>query len=450
LQAWRAADLSAGRKSLLIIVPRHPHRGAQIGRLARDTGLSVGLRSEGADLSALDVYVADTIGELGLFFRLATLSFLGGSLVPGAGGHNPLEPARLGCPFVTGPNFANWPLYRQLLALEATRCVTPGELESPFAQATIDPNTFASMAARALRFVTERDGKRAPESAGSWNFSAHEDRDPPLVVFRDDPPMRVTRALAWPLSMIWAAATAYRIARARPVDPGVPVICVGNPHPGRIGKTPVVREIARRLRAAGREVHVLSRGHGGPARGPHSCRPGTAHVGRCRGRAADDGRRRPGLGGPRSREGRIGGGRRRRAGDRHGRRSPEPQRQQDPLPGGCRWRDSRWRMPFGDGSVFPRGPLREPLAAGLARARAVVVVLPSDLPVSIRTSPRDFPTRLCSSPTSNPSWRRPTARRWASPGIAKPWRVERALKAAGCRLADFAPLATTRGYRSRP
>ena len=159
LQAWRAADLSAGRKSLLIIVPRHPHRGAQIGRLARDTGLSVGLRSEGADLSALDVYVADTIGELGLFFRLATLSFLGGSLVPGAGGHNPLEPARLGCPFVTGPNFANWPLYRQLLALEATRCVTPGELESPFAQATIDPNTFASMAARALRFVTERDGE---------------------------------------------------------------------------------------------------------------------------------------------------------------------------------------------------------------------------------------------------------------------------------------------------
>jgi 3-deoxy-D-manno-octulosonic-acid transferase len=159
LQAWRAADRSAGRKSLLIIVPRHPHRGAKIGRLARDAGLSVGLRSEGAEMNTLDVYVADTIGELGLFFRLATLAFVGGSLAPGGGGHNPLEPARLGCPFVTGPSFENWPLYRQLLAVGATRCVTPGELESPFAQAMTHPNAFASMAARALRFVTERDGE---------------------------------------------------------------------------------------------------------------------------------------------------------------------------------------------------------------------------------------------------------------------------------------------------
>ena len=159
LQAWRAADRSAGRKSLLIIVPRHPHRGAQIGRLARDAGLSVGLRSEGADVNTLDVYVADTIGELGLFFRLAALAFVGGSLVPGGGGHNPLEPARLGCPFVTGRNFENWPLYRQLLALEATRCMTPGELESPFAQAMSDPTAFAPMAARAQRFVIERDGE---------------------------------------------------------------------------------------------------------------------------------------------------------------------------------------------------------------------------------------------------------------------------------------------------
>lgn len=159
LQAWRAADRSAGRKSLLVIVPRHPHRGAEIGRLAKDVGLSVGLRSEGADLSALDVHIADTIGELGLFFRLAALAFVGGSLVPGAGGHNPLEPARLGCPFVTGRNFENWPLYRQLLALQATRCVTLGDLESLFAQAMSDPTAFAPMAARARRFVTKHDGE---------------------------------------------------------------------------------------------------------------------------------------------------------------------------------------------------------------------------------------------------------------------------------------------------
>jgi 3-deoxy-D-manno-octulosonic-acid transferase len=107
----------------------------------------------------LDVHIADTIGELGLFFRLAALAFVGGSLVPGAGGHNPLEPARLGCPFVTGRNFENWPLYRQLLALQATRCVTLGDLESLFAQAMSDPTAFAPMAARARRFVTKRDGE---------------------------------------------------------------------------------------------------------------------------------------------------------------------------------------------------------------------------------------------------------------------------------------------------
>jgi 3-deoxy-D-manno-octulosonic-acid transferase len=54
------------------------------------------------------VIVADTLGELGLWFRLADLAVVAGSLVPGIGGHNPLEPARLDCPIVSGPHVENW------------------------------------------------------------------------------------------------------------------------------------------------------------------------------------------------------------------------------------------------------------------------------------------------------------------------------------------------------
>ena len=73
----------------------------------------------------------------------------------------------------------------------------------------------------------------------------------------------VTRLVLTPLSWVWAAATARRIAGGRPVDAGVPVICVGNLTLGGTGKTPVVREIARRLGGT-----VLSRGYGGFLRGP--------------------------------------------------------------------------------------------------------------------------------------------------------------------------------------
>src|ERR1700675_1556009 len=82
-------------------------------------------------------------------------------------------------------------------------------------------------------------------------------------------PMMMTRTLLLrPISWIWAWATARRIARGQPVDPGAPVICVGNVTMGGAGKTPVVQALARRLADQGRAVHVLSRGHGGRLLGP--------------------------------------------------------------------------------------------------------------------------------------------------------------------------------------
>ena len=66
-------------------------------------------------MSATEVYIADTLGELGLFYRAAAFAFMGGSLVP-HGGQNPLEPARLGTAIITGPHTGNFDeIFRTLL-----------------------------------------------------------------------------------------------------------------------------------------------------------------------------------------------------------------------------------------------------------------------------------------------------------------------------------------------
>jgi len=90
---------------LTIIVPRHPARGADIVMLC-DTR-KVERRSTGGVIGPdTAVYVADTLNELGLFYRIAPFTFIGGTLIP-RGGHNPLEPARLHCGVLAGPHTFN-------------------------------------------------------------------------------------------------------------------------------------------------------------------------------------------------------------------------------------------------------------------------------------------------------------------------------------------------------
>ncbi|MFM7608177.1 MAG: 3-deoxy-D-manno-octulosonic acid transferase, partial [Alphaproteobacteria bacterium] len=91
---------------LTVIVPRNPPRGTDIVGLAGD--LPVARRGAGQEAGAeVAVYVADTLGELGLFYRLARVALIGGSLVP-HGGQNPLEAARLACPILIGPHHFNF------------------------------------------------------------------------------------------------------------------------------------------------------------------------------------------------------------------------------------------------------------------------------------------------------------------------------------------------------
>jgi 3-deoxy-D-manno-octulosonic-acid transferase len=117
----RACLAVAAPSPLLIIVPRHPARGDAIAQTLRGQGLTLARRSRGERLTAdTQVYLADTLGELGLFFRLAQAVVMGGSLTGGVGGHNPLEPARLGLPVITGADVANFrETYADLLAAHA-------------------------------------------------------------------------------------------------------------------------------------------------------------------------------------------------------------------------------------------------------------------------------------------------------------------------------------------
>ncbi len=93
---------------LTIIVPRHPERGPQVSEIARAAGLKVKLRSRGELPDArTEIYIADTVGELGLFYRLAPIVFVGGSLVK-HGGQNPIEPGKLGAAILHGPHVWNF------------------------------------------------------------------------------------------------------------------------------------------------------------------------------------------------------------------------------------------------------------------------------------------------------------------------------------------------------
>ncbi|MCB1368656.1 MAG: 3-deoxy-D-manno-octulosonic acid transferase [Rhodobacteraceae bacterium] len=99
VQAARAAQ-----RLLLIIAPRHPERGPEIAAKLQADGWEIACRSRDEMPDArTQIYLADTLGEMGLWYRLAPVSFLGGSLVE-IGGHNPFEPAALGSAIIHGPH----------------------------------------------------------------------------------------------------------------------------------------------------------------------------------------------------------------------------------------------------------------------------------------------------------------------------------------------------------
>jgi len=238
------------------------------------------------------------------------------------------------------------------------------------------------------------------------------------------------------------------MARTAPLDPGVPVISVGNLTVGGSGKTPVVREVLARLRRAGLDAHGLSRGYGGREKGPLRVDP--AH------HTADQVGDEPLM---LSVDTPIWIARDRPAGalaavaagagalvldDAH--QNPTLKKTLSLIVVDGETRDGEW--PFGDGRVFPAGPLREPFKVGLARADAIVVLLPADAPAVDPELAALFADKPLLVARLEPAADAPQGPQLGFAGVAKPWKVERSLAAAGVELVDFAPFPDHAAFTS--
>lgn len=159
LEAYQALDADRRGDPMLVIVPRHRERGPAVADLARAMGFNTGRHGEGDPFSAAcDVYVADSLGELGLWFRLAQSAFLGGSLLPAIGGHNPLEAVQVGVPAISGRHVANWEsVYRDLEdAGLATLLPTSADLTAAWETALDNPEPPKAIEKRAAAVQQRR------------------------------------------------------------------------------------------------------------------------------------------------------------------------------------------------------------------------------------------------------------------------------------------------------
>ncbi|HEY3846127.1 MAG TPA: 3-deoxy-D-manno-octulosonic acid transferase [Acetobacteraceae bacterium] len=152
---------------LTILAPRHPERGAAIA--AEAGSLPTTRRALGDEPPpAQGVWLVDTLGELGLWYRLAPIAFVGRSLVPPGGGQNPLEPARLGCAIAVGPHTGNFQEHVALLRSAGALVEVPdaAALAGFVAAMLAGPAQRRDMGCRAVA-VVQRHGDLAEHTAGA-------------------------------------------------------------------------------------------------------------------------------------------------------------------------------------------------------------------------------------------------------------------------------------------
>ena len=141
---------------LTIIVPRHPDRGRDVAAFAREQGWQVNLRSKTSTPDAkTEIFIADSLGELGLFYQVAPIAFIGNSLATPGGGHNPIEPAQLRSAIVHGPHVRNFSeVYAMLRAESAAIHVNDADaLSAAIANLLKDPHACSAMADRASAVI---------------------------------------------------------------------------------------------------------------------------------------------------------------------------------------------------------------------------------------------------------------------------------------------------------
>jgi 3-deoxy-D-manno-octulosonic-acid transferase len=145
---------------MTVLVPRHPNRGDAVAAELMAEGLTVAQRGAGqAVTSETQILLADTIGELGLFMRLAPIVFMGKSLI-GQGGQNPLEPARLGASVVFGPHMDNFAeiASRMCEAGAGEQVADEAALAAAVSRRLSDRPFLAESGARARDFAEAEDG----------------------------------------------------------------------------------------------------------------------------------------------------------------------------------------------------------------------------------------------------------------------------------------------------
>jgi len=260
-------------------------------------------------------------------------------------------------------------------------------------------------------------------------------RPPP---FWDDSAPRssaaLTRTLLSPLGAIYAAAGAWRIARTRPAPAPLPVICVGNLTLGGTGKTPVALALIETAKAQGLKPAALTRGWGGSLTGPVRLDPERHSVREAGDEALLLARKAPVY----IDRGRVGGAQMAASAGADilvmddGHQNPRLEKTLSIVVADA---VSGW----GPGTVFPAGPLREPVAAGLARADAVIVMAPdADHAIDYARLGLDTLEIPVLKAWLEPQDAPPEGPLVAFAGIGRPQKFYDALNAAGANLAETA------------
>ena len=238
---------------LLILVPRKPDRFDLAAEKLQFAGVAFVRRSALQPLTLPGVLLLDTVGELAALFERADAVFMGGTLAS-RGGHNVLEPAFFGKPIIVGPHMENFAaIAEEFHAAHALRLIeAPQELSSAVAEMLA---IGAPTGARARQLAQAKRGVAARISAAIWEAFSDGLIEPPRSL--------LARICLTPLSWIWRAGHRLNVALSDATQHSLraPVISIGGLAMGGVGKSPMVAHLAARLREAGLNPAILTRGY---------------------------------------------------------------------------------------------------------------------------------------------------------------------------------------------
>jgi 3-deoxy-D-manno-octulosonic-acid transferase len=158
---------------LTVIIPRHPVRASEIVQICHNMGFDsedICLHSQQLPTAKTTVWIIDTIGELGLFFRLSNIVFMGKSLLLSGGGHNPIEPALLKCAVIYGPYMQNFREVCHVLQDVTYKVNTISELLDVVTQLLRQPELVKNVGEKAYQTVQSQ----TVTLEGLVNTIAHE------------------------------------------------------------------------------------------------------------------------------------------------------------------------------------------------------------------------------------------------------------------------------------